>query len=72
MTRKKYALCVDNTGYKASLILNKIYEIMPDERASLDELVRVVDESGEDYLFHKRHFVMVDLPEEIERFLVAA
>ena len=72
MARKKYALCVDNTGYKASLILNKIYEIIPDERALLDELVRVVDESGEDYLFHKRHFVLVDLPEEIERVLVAA
>lgn len=71
MKKKKYAVCVDDTGYKASLILKKIYEIIPDARAQKDDFIRVIDESGEDYLFHKRHFVMIELPEEVERVLVA-
>ena len=57
---KTFALCIDNTGYQASLIAGKVYRILPDQRAVRDELVRIVDESGEDYLYHKRHFVFVD------------
>jgi hypothetical protein len=52
-----FALCVDNTGYQASLIPGKVYRILPDPTAASDELVRVVDESGEDYLCHKDRFV---------------
>lgn len=70
--KKQFALCVDNTGYQASLILKKIYEIIPDERAAQNDFIRVIDESGEDYLFHKSHFVLMELPEEVERVLVAA
>ena len=39
--RKKYAVCVDNTGYQASLILKKLYEVVPDERAAQDDFLRV-------------------------------
>ena len=70
--RKRFALCIDNKGYQASLILRKIYEVIPDDRAERDDLVRVVDESGEDYLFHAKHFVFIELPEEVERVLVTA
>ncbi len=70
--RKRFALCIDNKGYKASLILRKVYEIIPDDRAEHDDLVRVVDESGEDYMFHSKHFVFIELPEEVERVLVTA
>ena len=70
--RKKFALCIDNRGYRASLIPRKIYEIIPDERAERDDLIRIVDESGEDYLYHVKHFVFIELPEEVERVLVAA
>ncbi len=71
-TKTKYAICVDNTGYQASLILKKIYEIIPDARAEKDDFIRVIDESGEDYLYHVSHFVTIELPEEVERVLVAA
>ena len=71
-TRKRFAVCVDNTEYEASLILRKIYEIIPDEKAEKDDLVRVVDESGEDYLYHTSHFVFIVLPVDVERILVAA
>lgn len=54
---KPFALCVENADYKASLILGKVYRIIPDPVAAKDDLVRIVDESGEDYLYHKTHFV---------------
>ncbi len=69
---KKFALCIDNTDYKASLITRKVYEIIPDEKGSEDDLLRIIDESGEDYLYHKSHFVLVEFPQEIEAALIAA
>lgn len=68
---KPFALCVDNTDYEASLITGKVYRIIRDARAAKDDLIRVVDETGEDYLFHKRHFVFVDFPEAVKRKLFA-
>jgi len=64
---KPFALCVDNTDYKASLIPGKVYRILPDPRATKDDLVRIVDESGEDYLYHKSHFVFVDFPPAVKK-----
>jgi len=64
---KPFALCVDNTDYKASLILGKVYRIIPDQDAAKDDLIRIVDESGEDYLYHKSHFVFVDFPRSIAK-----
>ena len=71
-TKKKYALCINNKNYEASLIPRKIYEIIPDERAEKDDFVRIIDESGEDYLYHTSHFVFIQLPLEVEKALVAA
>jgi hypothetical protein len=70
--RKRFVLCIDNKDYEASLIPRKIYEVIPDDQAEQDDFVRVIDESGEDYLYHKSHFMFVELPEEVERALVAA
>jgi len=53
---KPFALCIDNTDYKASLIAGKVYPLIPDARAAKDDFLRIVDESGEDYLYHKSHF----------------
>lgn len=49
---KRFALCLKNTGDEASLILGEVYRVLPDARAAKDDLVRIIDESGEDYLFH--------------------
>src|SRR5437667_4065339 len=59
---KPFALCIDNNDYKASLIAGKVYRILPDPRAAKDDLVRIVHESGEDYVYHKSYFVFVDSP----------
>jgi len=73
MTSKKhFVLCIDNTDYEASLIVRKMYEVIPDARAEQDDLIRIIDESGEDYLYHSDYFVFLELPAEIERVLVAA
>jgi hypothetical protein len=68
---KSFVLCIDNTDYRASLILGKVYRILPDPQAAKDDLVRIIDESGEDYLYHKSIFVFVDFPPAIKRKLFA-
>ncbi len=54
--KRRFVLCKDNKGYEASLIPGKIYEVISDEKSEWDDFVRVIDESGEDYLYHQSHF----------------
>jgi hypothetical protein len=68
---KPFVLCIDNSDYQASLILGKVYRILPDPRAAKDDLVRIVDESGEDYLYHRSHFVFVDFPPAVKKKVLA-
>jgi hypothetical protein len=68
---KPVALCIDNTDYQASLIPGKVYRIVPDPRAAKDDLVRIVDESGEDYLYHKDFFLFVDFPPSVTKKILA-
>jgi len=68
---KPFALCVDSTDYKASLVLGKVYRIIPDPKAAKDDLVRIVDESGEDYLYHKSHFLFVGFPRAVTKRILA-
>jgi hypothetical protein len=70
---KQYALCLSNRGHVASLDKRKIYEIVPDVEAARQDMVRVIDESGEDYLYPKTFFVLIQLPKQVEEaFLTAA
>jgi hypothetical protein len=68
---KPFVLCIDNTDYQASLIPGKVYQIIPDPRAAKDDLVRIVDESGEDYLYHKDYFLFVDFPPSVTKKILA-
>jgi hypothetical protein len=68
---KSFALCIDNSDYRASLIPGKVYPVVPDPQGAKDELIRIVDESGEDYLYHKSHFVLVDFPPAVRRKILA-
>jgi len=61
----RFAVCVDNSDYPASLELFKIYRVLPDESAEEDGDLRVVDESGEDYLYSADRFVLVELPQAV-------
>lgn len=68
---RQFALCLENSGNESSLLLGKLYRVIPDARAAKDDLVRIVDESGEDYLFHKEQFAFIDLPLAVKKRLLA-
>ncbi len=65
----RFAICVDNSEYPASLELHKIYRVLPDEDAEKERDLRIIDESGEDYLFPADYFVLVELPRGTVRAL---
>jgi hypothetical protein len=63
-------VCIENAGYPASLELHKIYRVVPDADAAQDGDIRVVDESGEDYLYPAAWFVAVELPRRVKTSLL--
>ena len=63
---KSYVICISNEGYEVSLEPRKLYEVLEDPLAAKHDQLRVVDESGEDYLYPSSLFVGVDLPESIQ------
>lgn len=66
---RQFAICVRNDDYPASLELRKLYPVLDDKFAAQHGMIRVIDESGEDYLFPSEYFVRVRLPETVERQL---
>lgn len=69
---RRYVVCVSNEGYLASLVVRRLYETVPDDAAAAGGLLRIVDESGEDYLFPAELFETIDVPEALERKLALA
>lgn len=72
MTEHTVVICTENTGYEASLELRKLYEALPDAEAFNHNQARVIDESGEDYLYPMSFFTRVNLPQEVVRQLFEA
>ncbi|MDX6404808.1 MAG: hypothetical protein QOH70_2263 [Blastocatellia bacterium] len=68
----RFVVCIDNKDYPASLELHKIYRVLPDEDAAADGDLRVIDESGEDYLYSGERFVPIALPEAVQKSLLKA
>ena len=68
----RFAICINNAGYAASLELRKLYEVIPDPAAEKDQMIRIVDESGEDYLYSADRFVLAPLPVAVEDAVLAA
>jgi len=68
----RFAVCIRNTGYLASLELRKLYEVVDDPDAEQDGMIRVIDESGEDYLFPLSMFVATPLPAADEEAVLHA
>jgi hypothetical protein len=68
----QFAICIRNEGYPASLELWKVYRVLPDEKAAGHQLARVIDESGEDYLYPAGWFVPLKLPQAVEKAMLAA
>jgi hypothetical protein len=68
----RFAVCLNNSDYPASLELHKIYRVIPDEEAALDGDLRVIDESGEDYLYPADFFAVIELPPAVEQAILQA
>ena len=67
-----FVVCLDNEGYPASLEVGKLYRFIPDEEAEAEGLIRVIDESGEDYAFDNERFHPISVPAVVEKALLAA
>ncbi len=67
---KHFAICVRNDGYAGALELRKLYAVVEDPSAEKRSYIRVVDESGEDYVYPKEWFVAVELPRALEEQLL--
>lgn len=69
---EQFAVCLNNSGYKASLEVGKLYQVIRDKEAESHGYLRVVDESGEDYAFTTNRFHLISLPVAVEQVLIAA
>jgi len=69
---KRFVICVRNDDYPASLEVRKVYEAVPDPGSEAHRLLRVIDESGEDYLYPEDYFMRIELPEAVEKALLLA
>jgi hypothetical protein len=72
VTRRRLVLCLRNDGYEVSLERRKIYQVVPDRDAGIHRQLRVVDESGEDYLYPAEFFAPIALPLALRRAVLAA
>ena len=74
-TRKlpaRFAVCIKNKGYEASLEIGKLYRVVPDQEADRHGYLRIVDESGEDYGYAADRFFSIEVPKSLERALLKA
>ncbi len=69
---RSFVVCVRNKSYEASLELHKIYRVLPDPDAEKDGDIRIVDESGEDYLYPVDWFVPIEVPDAVQASLLEA
>ena len=71
-TLPEFVVCINNVDYPASLELHKIYRVLIDEDATLEGDIRIIDESGEDYLYPSSYFVPIQIPQTVEESLLRA
>lgn len=64
---KLYAVCIENRGNAAALEVRKIYRLLEDKDAKARGLIRVIDESGEDYLYPETYFVQIEVPRSAKK-----
>lgn len=69
---RQFAVCLKNKGYEASLEPRKIYEVLPDQQAERHRQLRVIDESGEDYLYPEEFFAPIELPRPLRKAVLSA
>ncbi|NJL01481.1 MAG: hypothetical protein HC910_13310 [Spirulinaceae cyanobacterium SM2_1_0] len=68
----EFAVCIENTNYPTALEIRKLYQVLPDPAADRHQLIRIIDESGEDYLYPRRYFLPIPLSDTLKQALSAA
>ncbi len=68
----RFAICLNNAGYPDDLKVRTVYQVLPDESAARSNYIRVIDETGEDYLYPAEYFVFVEVPSEAAKTLMLA
>ena len=68
----RFVLCLNNTGYSASLEVGKVYRVIPDDEVVVHGYIRVIDESREDYVYAANRFHLIQLPIAVEKALLSA
>ncbi len=68
---KKFVICINNADYPVALERWKVYRVIPDENAEGRSLIRVMDESEEDYFYSAKDFVAINLPDNVESAMLA-
>ena len=68
----EFVVCINNVDYPASLELHKIYRVLVDKAATEEGDIRIIDESGEDYLYPSSYFVPIQVPQNVEESLLRA
>ncbi len=70
ITTLKFAVCINNSEYPASLELYKIYRVLPDDDVAANGDLRVIDEGGEDYLYPADYFIPIEVPKAVEEAIL--
>lgn len=68
----RFVICIQNTDYPAAFEIRKIYQIIPDDNVATHQYIRVIDESGADYLYPADYFLMVELPQPVQEAILRA
>ncbi len=63
----QFVICIKNDDYPTSLELRKIYQVVPDTHTAKHQYIRIIDESGEDYLYPADYFIPIELPKAVEK-----
>ena len=68
----EFVVCINNSDYPASLELHKIYRVIADKKIQAEGDIRIIDESGEDYIYPSSYFVSIQVPQTVEESLLRA
>jgi hypothetical protein len=66
----RFVICINNGGYEDDLKVRTVYQVLPDESAAKSNYLRIVDETGEDYLYPAEYFILIEIPQEAEELLL--
>ena len=69
-TNLRFAICINDGGYIDDLKVRTVYQVLPDESAAKSNYLRIIDETGEDYLYPAAYFVLIEVPPEVEEALL--